>query len=236
MVNASIRMKTRKAIEAEAEQSRRPISQVIDEWLTEGAKGRASLDALLGGTTVAGTMKQMMEVARRVHDEIGDPMESSSAYHALSAAFDGLSDTIPTRSQRSIQMARTKFKTACAFFARKAEETDPGYLTLDISPIVEAANARDVSTPAVRRKVRAVLNGVLRLEWDGLEQAASDLLEALDEFENELTAFVTDALKWRLVGHEMLRQTVTKTEALPATDILAEIYQRLDACDGSGER
>lgn len=228
VLSARIRSETRRALDAAADRTGRSISQVADAWLTEAAASRASLESMLGGS-VAVVTKQMIEVTRRVQDEIGDPLTSSAAYHALSAAFDALSDLIPTDSQRSIGAARSEFIIACTHFLHRSDEVGARDIGVDIASIVEVASGRAASTATSRRNVRAAMNAVLERGPEGLSEDASDLLGALDKYEKALSSFVKDALAARIVGQEMLRQSVSRADAVLATDILADLYRGLDS-------
>lgn len=228
VLSARIRTETRKSLELEAARSGRSISQVADAWLSEGAASRSSLEAMLGGIGVAAVMKRMIEVAHRIQAEIGDPMNHPAAYHALSAAFDGLSSTIPTDSQRRIDDARVNFKMACARFLFDADEVSACGEPVDVAPMLDVVNGSGTTVSTARRKVRDTLNRLLADGPAALSQPASDLLEALDAYNDQLESFVKEALASRVRGDEMLRQSVAWSEPSAAADSLADIYRRID--------
>lgn len=74
---------TREALEREAVRSGRSLSQVAELWLELARQGKASEEAMLGGTAVAPTIRAMIELAKLVEQNLGDPSKDRGSRMAI---------------------------------------------------------------------------------------------------------------------------------------------------------
>ena len=77
-INVSLEM--REALEAEAERTGRPMSQIAERWMEDARRGRAQYDQLLGGDiAIASAVENLVRIARTVKAVVTDERFTSEA-------------------------------------------------------------------------------------------------------------------------------------------------------------
>lgn len=110
---ARISQEIRDAMTSEAARTGRSIADVAEMWLEDARRGRASVDAQLGGSKAASVLRQMASLAVLVEKHVGDPDTSKAAQFALMEGWALLTRTtlkplLPTSLELAVTAAREK--------------------------------------------------------------------------------------------------------------------------------
>jgi hypothetical protein len=108
---ARISQEIRDAMTEEAARTGRSIADVAEMWLEDARRGRASVEALLGGSKAAGALKQMASLAVLVERHVGDANANRAAQFALIEGWAMLARTalkplLPTSLELAVTAAR----------------------------------------------------------------------------------------------------------------------------------
>lgn len=111
--SARISQEIRDAMTTEAARTGRSIADVAEMWLEDARRGRASVDAQLGGSKAANTLRQMAALARLVYEEIGDFEQDKAARYALVQGWKKLiienaPQSLPTKSELAVARAEAE--------------------------------------------------------------------------------------------------------------------------------
>lgn len=127
----SIRMsqQTREMLDDAAHRERRAVAEVAELWLTAASKGEETYQARIGGSQVAEAITAMLDFAKRVEAEIGNPRTFLPARDALLSGWRGLIDkSLPyvpdTPEGERYRLARADLEDA-AYAALSAALDDP---------------------------------------------------------------------------------------------------------------
>lgn len=181
-----ITAKMRAALDDEAEATGRSVSQIAELWLAEGLKTRDGLVGLPGAETI----RTMIEFAKMVQADVGDPRRSLLARDALIEGWgmvvrSALTNTPDLREGAPYRAARAEFRDLCRSAMEQITEA------ADQDGIgIEAAYARPTS--------ESLLAGAY-----GRSSLASLLLTAMDGVMDDQfilalrhqAAFVAEAVK-----------------------------------------
>lgn len=93
-LGARITQELREALDAEASRTGRSLSQVVELWLEDARKGRASAEEQMGGREVAPVFRAMSAAAQEIEAMYGPPSADWRAHAAMLGAWSAIARTL----------------------------------------------------------------------------------------------------------------------------------------------